>query len=112
LPEHYYLVRDSKYDERIYNGTEQGITSSFRRNADAVAESVLYNSRKYMLIQVSSTPPGNAFVSAFEQGQYYFIGNDDKISKRTLSLLALITSVQAIPAQSGGLTPALSIGAH
>jgi hypothetical protein len=111
-PEHYYLVRDAKITDNLDSGKQQGVTTSLKRDANARSEGILYNSRKYMLIQVSDTPPAGAFVSAFENGHYYFIANDDEVSKRTLALLALITSVQAIPAQSGGLTPALSIGAR
>jgi hypothetical protein len=65
-----------------------------------------------MLVQVSDSPPMGAFVADSVNGQWYSIANNDHISKRTLALLALITSVQAIPAQSGGLTPALSIGSR
>jgi hypothetical protein len=104
-PEHYYLVVDGKASDNV------GITTSFKRDADARSEGVLYNRRKYLLIQVSTLPPVGAFVSTYENGYFYFIADDDVVSKRTLALLALITSVQATPAQSGGLTPALSIGA-
>lgn len=111
-PAHYYLVREANVPDNIDINAKQGITGSFKRDSDARIEGVLYNSRKYLLVQVSDTPLVGAFVSAFQNGQWYSIANDDEVSKRTLSLLALITSVQAIPAQSGGLTPALSIGSR
>jgi hypothetical protein len=111
-PAHYYLVRDANLHDNIDINAKQGITSSFRRDTDTRLEGVLYNSRKYLLVQVSDAPMLGSFVSAFENGKWYSISNNDEISKRTLALLALITSVQAIPAQSGGLTPALSIGSR
>jgi hypothetical protein len=111
-PAHYYLVRDASLTDSIDINAKQGITSSFKRDADTRMEGVLYNSRKYMLVQVSDAPIVGSYVSAFENGKWYSISNDDEVSKRTLALLALITSVQAIPAQSGGLTPALSIGSR
>jgi hypothetical protein len=110
-PEHYYTMGDIKNSDNFELGKQQAITTSYKPDADARSEGILYNSRKYMLIQVSDIPPIGAFVSAFESGHFYYIADDDVVSKRTLALLTLITSVQAIPAQSGGLTPALSIGA-
>jgi hypothetical protein len=111
-PAHYYLVKDANLRDNVDINAKQGITNSFKRDTDARLEGVLYNSRKYLLVQVSDAPMLGSYVSAFENGKWYSISNNDEISKRTLALLALITSVQAIPAQSGGLTPALSIGSR
>jgi len=67
--------------------------------------------RTFLLIQMSSSQPFNAFVSTYANGSWYYISNDDAVSKRSFALLSLIATVQAIPNASPGLTPALSIGA-
>jgi hypothetical protein len=112
----FYIVDDVPGQEMLNFERHWIFTTDFALDAgDPIAlraEGALYGSRKYMLIQVSETPPLDAFVSAFENGHYYYISNGDQVSKRSLALLALITSIQAIPAQTGGLTPALSIGAR
>jgi hypothetical protein len=63
--------------------------------------------RYYLLVQVSDFPPLGAFVTAYENGKYYFIADD--ISKRTMALLALITNVQAIPTPSTSPLPVILV---
>jgi hypothetical protein len=101
-PGYYYVVSDAPGSDNSDPSKPRGVTASLQRDPNAYP--VL------MLIQVSDTPPTGAFVSAFDNGNYYFIAKDDEISKRTLALLALITSIQAKPSEIGGLTPALTIG--
>lgn len=107
--EHFYVVTDA-----IVGGTPETERQrvDYRRETDARADGEIYVHRKYMLIQMSDFPPVDAYVVARSNGKFYFISNDDEVSKRMLALLALITSIQAIPAQSGGLQPALFIGAR
>jgi hypothetical protein len=76
------------------------------------AESDLVNARKFMLIAVSDTPPVSAFASVNHGGKWYYIFDDDEVSKRTLALIVQINTTQAIPSQSAPLTPTISVGAR
>ncbi|HZZ22815.1 MAG TPA: hypothetical protein VFE60_09680 [Roseiarcus sp.] len=76
------------------------------------AESDLVNARKFMLIAVSDTPPVSAFASVNHGVMWYYIFDDDEVSKRTLALIVQINTIQAIPSQSAPLTPTISVGAR
>ena len=76
------------------------------------AESDLVNARKFMLIAVSDNPPVSAFASVNHGGKWYYIFDDDEVSKRTLALIVQINTIQAIPSQSAPLTPTISVGAR
>jgi hypothetical protein len=76
------------------------------------AESDLVNARKFMLIAISDTPPVSAFASVNHGGKWYYIFDDDEVSKRTLALIVQINTIQAIPNQSAPLTPTISVGAR
>ncbi len=65
-----------------------------------------------MLVAVSDTPPENAFASVNHGGKWYYIFDDDEVSKRTLALIIQINTIQAIPTQSAPLTPTISVGAR
>ena len=75
-------------------------------------ESDLVNARKFMLVAVSDAPPENAFASVNHAGKWYYIFDDDEVSKRTLALIIQIDTIQAIPTQSPPLTPTISVGAR
>jgi hypothetical protein len=75
-------------------------------------ESDLVNERKFMLIAVSDTPPENAFASINHGGKWYYIFDDDEVSKKTMALIIQINTIQAIPTQSAPLTPTISVGAR
>jgi hypothetical protein len=76
------------------------------------AESDLVNARKFMLVAVSDAPPENAFASVNHAGKWYYIFDDDEVSKKTLALIIQIDTIQAIPTQSAPLTPTISVGAR
>jgi hypothetical protein len=76
------------------------------------AESDLVNARRFMLVAVSDTPPENAFASVMHGGKWYYIFDDDEVSKRSLALIIQIDTIQAIPSQSAPLTPTISVGAR
>jgi hypothetical protein len=76
------------------------------------AESDLVNARKFMLIAVSDAPPENAFASINHGSKWYYIFDDDDVSKKTLALIIQINTIQAIPSQSAPLTPTISVGAR
>ena len=65
-----------------------------------------------MLIAVSDAPPENAFASINHGGKWYYIFDDDVVSKKTLALVIQINTIQAIPSQSAPLTPTISVGAR
>ncbi len=75
-------------------------------------EAALESARRFMLIAVSDEPPSNAFVSVKHSGKWYYIFNDDVISKRTLALITQINTMLAVPPQSPPLTPTISVGAR
>ena len=75
-------------------------------------EAYLANARKFVLVAVSDDAPSDAFVSVKHNGKWYFILNNDDISKSNLALITQITTVQAIPSQSPPLTPTISVGAR
>lgn len=77
---------------------------------DRQAEKALASARRFMLIAYSDTPPTNAFVSVRQQGKWYYIFDDDAISKKTLALISQINTIQAIPSQTPPLTPTISVG--
>jgi hypothetical protein len=81
------------------------------RPGDIRNEYNLQTRRVFLVIQQSSTPPSDAYVETSANGVWYFISNNDAISKRSLALLSLITTIQAIPTASPSLTPSLSVGA-
>ena len=107
--EHFYVIDDSILSG-VADSSGRASRIDYKRDPDPRLEGIIFNKRKYILIQESVTPPISAFATVHENGKYYFIASNDDISKRTFALLQLITSVQAIPAPSAGLTPALSIG--
>jgi hypothetical protein len=76
------------------------------------AESDLVNARKFMLVAVSDSPPENAFASINHGGKWYYILDDDEVSKKSLALISQINTIQAIPTQSAPLTPTISVGAR
>ena len=63
-----------------------------------------------MLIAVSDAPPENAFASINHGGKWYYIFDDDEVSKKTIALIIQINTIQAIPTQSAPLTPTISVG--
>jgi hypothetical protein len=75
-------------------------------------ESDLVNARKFMLVAVSDAPPENAFAAVNHAGKWYYIFDDDEVSKKTLALIVQINTIQAIPTQSAPLTPTISVGAR
>lgn len=76
------------------------------------AESDLVNARRFMLVAVSDTPPESAFASVNHGGKWYYIFDDDEVSKKSLALIIQIDTIQAIPTQNASLTPTISVGAR
>jgi hypothetical protein len=66
----------------------------------------------YILINVSPAPPSTRpFLSYFDRrtGLYYYIRDDDQLSKQTFSLLHLFIIIQSAPT-AAPLTPTIPIG--
>lgn len=75
-----------------------------------VEERTLGYARRYIIILQSDDLPEGAFVSTFYRGKWYYIKDDDDISKKNLSLMSQFLTIQAIPSQGGALTPTLPVG--
>ncbi len=75
-------------------------------------EEVLGHSRVFMLIAESNDRPAGAYVSVRYKGQWYSILDNDMISKRSLTLIAGLNTVQAVPSTTPPLTPSISVGAR
>ena len=58
-----------------------------------------------MLVAVSDAPPENAFAAVNHAGKWYYIFDDDEVSKKTLALIVQINTIQAIPTQSAPWIP-------
>jgi hypothetical protein len=75
------------------------------------ADSALAGQRRFMLVFHSQEEPGAAFAKFQDRqdGTWYYIMPDDKISKFNLSLLLQIMTMQA-QAPSPPLTPSITVG--
>ncbi|GJE19313.1 hypothetical protein AIGOOFII_4056 [Methylobacterium marchantiae] len=98
LQDFYFLGRDELsapdawqiyYKSILSTASASMIQYDFRRVA---------SQRALILVQTSSAPLSNAFVSYERRGVWYSIRDDDVISKRNFSLLSTITIIQALPA--------------
>jgi hypothetical protein len=58
--------------------------------------------RRYLLIIADDHAPGNAYVSLFDHGTWYYIDAADQISQRNFDLISLFLTMMAIPS---GLPP-------
>jgi hypothetical protein len=82
-------------------------------DGETEVENYFTGARRFMLIAKSEEPPPNgAFVSVKQNGEWYYIRSDDKISKRTLALITQFDTILAVPTQSAPLTPSISVGAR
>jgi hypothetical protein len=76
------------------------------------AELELANLRRYVLIIVDREVPPDAYVAYRQYGYSYYIAGGDLISRKNLSLLSQIMTMQAIPSASPALTPTINVGAQ
>ncbi len=79
--------------------------------AEISNENKLAGQRAFMLVARSKYLPNDSFASVYDNGYYYYIFNDDKISKQTLALIAQFNTILASGA-STPLTPTISVGAR
>lgn len=63
-------------------------------------EYMLYASRAFILYETSTEEPEDAYVSYYDGGRWYYISNDDGISKTNLLLLAQFLTMQAVPSKN------------
>lgn len=80
--------------------------------AQLQTEKKLGNYRRFMLIAISKNLPDDAFVSVNHKGLWYYILDDDTISKRTLALINEFNTILAVPTSTPPLTPSISVGAR
>jgi hypothetical protein len=76
------------------------------------AELELAKLRRYVLIIVDREAPPDAYVAYRQYGYSYYIAGGDLISRKNLSLLSQIMTMQAIPSASPALTPTINVGAQ
>ena len=66
--------------------------------------------RAFIIIEQSASAPENAYVSVNKRGIWYWIDNDDLVSKANFALLNEIVTIQAVPETRQPLTPSISVG--
>jgi hypothetical protein len=66
--------------------------------------------RAFILVEQSAAAPENAYVSVNKRGIWYWIDNDDLVSKANFALLNEIVTIQAVPETRQPLTPSISVG--
>jgi hypothetical protein len=66
--------------------------------------------RRYILIIVDDHAPGNAYVSHFDHGTWYYIDAADQISQRNFDLISLFLTMMAIPSALPPISPTISVG--
>ena len=79
---------------------------------DYEKERTFSEDRRLILVVESAERPANAFVSVPHNGAWYSIRADDWISKRNLSLISQINTIQAVAPSTAPLTPTISVGAR
>ena len=66
--------------------------------------------RRYILIIMDDHAPGNAYVSHFDRGTWYYIDAADQISQRNFDLISLFLTMMAIPSALPPISPTISVG--
>ncbi len=66
--------------------------------------------RRYVLIIMDDHAPGNAYVSHFDHGTWYYIDAADQISQKNFDLISLFLTMMAIPAALPPISPTISVG--
>ncbi len=66
--------------------------------------------RRYILIIMDDHAPGNAYVSHFDHGTWYYIDAADQISQRNFDLISLFLTMMAIPSALPPISPTISVG--
>ncbi len=66
--------------------------------------------RAFIIVEQSPGAPQNAYVAVNKRGIWYWIDNDDLVSKANFALLNEIVTIQAVPETRQPLTPSISVG--
>jgi hypothetical protein len=66
--------------------------------------------RAFIIIEQGPSPPENAYVAINKRGIWYWIDNDDAVSKANFALLNEIVTIQAVPETKQPITPSISVG--
>ena len=74
-------------------------------------ERALDSVRRYILVDETAEPLANSYTTVQFRGKWYSIEDDDKISKRNLSLISEIATIQAIPNNTPTLVSSINVGA-
>ena len=90
----------------MFDGTDKGVLS----DVDAKKEVKFGDSRRLILIQITTERPVDGFAAVRHGERWYSIRADDIISKRNLALVTQIDTIQAVAPQTQPLTPAIVVG--
>ena len=66
--------------------------------------------RAFILVEQGTATPQNAYVAVNKNGVWYWIDNDDLVSKANFGLLNEIVTIQAVPETREPITPSISVG--
>ncbi len=66
--------------------------------------------RAFIIVEQGPGVPQNAYVAVNKRGTWYWIDNDDLVSKANFGLLNEIVTIQAVPETRQPLTPSISVG--
>lgn len=66
--------------------------------------------RRYILIITDDHAPGNAYVSHFDHGTWYYIDAADQVSQKNFDLISLFLTMMAIPSALPPISPTISVG--
>jgi len=66
--------------------------------------------RRYILVIVDDHAPGNAYVSHFDHGTWYYIDAADQVSQKNFDLITLFLTMMAIPSALPPISPTISVG--
>jgi hypothetical protein len=72
-------------------------------------ELMLFASRAFILYESSPNEPEDAYVSYYDRDRWYYISNDDGISKMNLLLLSQFLTMQAEPSRTQTTPVSLSL---
>ncbi len=66
--------------------------------------------RAFIIVEQGPGVPQNAYVAVNKRGIWYWIDNDDLVSKANFGLLNEIVTIQAVPETRQPLTPSITVG--
>jgi hypothetical protein len=91
---------------------ERCLLTILNPDASAEQERELSDLRRYLLIIKSNSHPAESYAEYSDGKSWYYIANDDNISKRNFLFVSQILTIQAAPPTPLPLTPTITVGTH